>query len=425
MFGKIQASPSSILVIGGGISGITAAVEAAEVGYKVYLIEKNPYLGGKVAQMHQYFPKLCSPYCGLEINFRRIKTNSNIEVFTLAEVESISGKEVDYTVTIKLNPRFVNDNCTACGQCVNACPSFRPDEYNYGLNKTKAIYLPNVMAFPTKYVIDRAACSSVECSQCASACVYNAIDLNMPSLKLIINVGAIILATGWQPYDATKLADLGFGKYQNVITNVMMERLAAADGPTQGKIVRPSDGKEVNRVAFVQCAGSRDKNYLPYCSGVCCSASLKQVTYIQEKNPEAQAFIFYIDIRLLGTMEDFYNRVQSRPNLYLIKGKVSKVQEEPTTKDLIISAEDISLGRVTREKVDMVVLATGIVPNDKRFIAPDKIAYDDYGFFVSGAPGIYAAGCAKRPADVSTSVREATGAALKAIQSIAGKNIHG
>ncbi|GAI38347.1 unnamed protein product, partial [marine sediment metagenome] len=177
--GETITSPKGILVIGGGISGITAAVEAAEVGYEVFLIEKSPYLGGRVAQMNQYFPKLCPPYCGLEINFRRIKTNPYIKIFTLSEVENISGKEGDYEVTIKLAPRLVNNNCTACGKCVEVCPVERANDFNFGLDKTKAIYLPHLMAFPMKYVIDRDSCLGKDCAECAAACPYSAIDLEM------------------------------------------------------------------------------------------------------------------------------------------------------------------------------------------------------------------------------------------------------
>ncbi|MFC1953209.1 FAD-dependent oxidoreductase [Chloroflexota bacterium] len=413
-----QTDLKAILVIGGGISGITAAVEAAEVGYDVYLVERNPYLGGRVARMNQYFPKLCSPYCGLEINFRRIKNNPKIKVFTLAEVENITGKEGNYDITIKQTPGLVNGNCTACGKCVEVCPVERSNDFNLGLDNTKAVYLPHSLAYPMKYTIDTKVCQGAECSKCVSACQYDAIDLGMQTQKLEINVGSVIFSTGWGPYDATKLDNLGYGQYSNVITNVMMERLASLNGPTQGKIVRPSDGKEVNTIAFVQCAGSRDENHLPYCSSVCCLGSLKHVTYIKEQNPDAKVTVFYIDIRAPGTLEDFYNKVQVYENLSLIKGKVAKIEEDPQTKELTVEADDTVSGTKTREKVEMVVLATGIVPNGLEAKMPDGITFDNYGFIASEIPGIYAAGCSKRPADVADSVRDATGTALKAIQSI-------
>jgi len=413
-----KADLKAILVIGGGISGITAAVEAAEVGYEVFLIEKGPFLGGRVARVNQYFPKLCSPYCGLEINFRRIKSNSRIKVLTLAEVENISGKEGNYDVTVKLTPGLVNANCTACGKCAEVCPVERPNDFNLGLDKTKAVYLPHSLAFPLKYVIDTKVCLGSECSKCVSTCQYDAIDLGMQTQKLDLNIGSVIVTTGWEPYDATKLDNLGFGKYANVITNVMMERLAAPNGPTNGKIVRPSDGKEVKTIAFVQCAGSRDENYLPYCSSVCCLASLKHVTYVKEQNPDTKVFIFYIDIRTPGILEDFYNKVQVYEDLSMVKGKVAKIEEDTQTKELTVEADDTSSGIKAREKVEMVVLATGIVPSTFETKIPIGINYDNYGFITSEMPGIYAAGCSKRPADVADSVRDATGTVLKAIQSI-------
>jgi quinone-modifying oxidoreductase subunit QmoA len=413
-----QSPPDSILVIGGGISGLTAAIEAAEVGYNVILVEKDPYLGGRVAKNNQYFPKLCAPTCGLEINFKRIKTNPKIKVYTGAQVEGISGKEGAYNVTLKLAPRGVNDNCTACGRCAEVCPVDRPNDFNYGMDKTKAIYLPHVMAFPTRYVIDPKTCPGASCAKCIPACAYNAIELDQTEKKLDVRAGAIIVATGWEPYDAARLDTLGYGKYANVITNVMMERLAATDGPTQGKIVRPSDGKEVKHIAFVQCAGSRDDNHLPYCSGVCCLGSLKQVTYVKEKSPDAKVTIFYIDIRTPGTFEDFYNRVKGYQDLSLVKGKVAKIEEDPQTRDLTVTADDTATGQKARETVEMVVLATGIVPSTAGAKIPAGVTYDDYGFVAAGPPGIYAAGCCKRPADVGASVRDATGAALKAIQSV-------
>lgn len=408
----------SILVVGGGISGLTTAVEAAEVGYDVYIVEKNPYLGGRVARMHQYFPKLCPPSCGLEINFRRIKESPRIRFFTMAEVEQISGKEGDLDVTIKLNPRYVNEKCTCCGDCAEACTTEIPNEFNYDMDKIKAAYLPHEFAFPMRYVISPQIVGTDEGKKCAEACKYNAVDLDMQPKSFNLKVGSIVWATGWQPYDAAKIDYYRFGEYPNVITNVMMERLASPNGPTKGKILRPSDGKEVESVAFVQCAGSRDETHLWYCSGICCLASLKQATYVREKNPNSKVYIFYIDIRAYGTrFEDFYNKVRSDENISLIKGKVATILENPETKAITVGAEDQSEGEELRVDVDLVVLATGMVPNTLESKVPADVSYDDYGFVVSDAPGIYTAGCVRKPVDVVTSVQDGTAAALKAIQS--------
>lgn len=411
----------SILVVGGGISGLTAAVEVAEVGYEVFLVEKNPYLGGRVAQMHQYFPKLCPPSCGLEINFRRIKSNLRIHFFTRAEVTAVTGQEGDFEVRVKVHPRYVGENCTACGRCVEVCPVERANTFNYNQDKTKAIYLPHIFAFPMQYVIDTQVCPGAACNKCTEVCPVQAIDLQMQPKEIILQVASVIWATGWDPYDASSIGYLGFGQYQNVITNVMLERLAASSGPTQGKILRPSDGRPVERVAFIQCAGSRDENYLPYCSGVCCLASLKQATYIMERYPAAQIYIYFIDIRALGRFEDFYNKVKNNANMHLIKGKAGDIIEDPATGDLLIVVEDQTAQQVMKEKFDLVVLATGMVPATKEARAPVGLVYDAYGFAVDGDPGICPAGCVSRPMDVASCVQDATAAALKAIQSAVGR----
>ncbi len=395
-----------ILVIGGGISGLTAAIEAAEAGYNVYLVEKRPFLGGRVSQLWRYFPKLCPPYCGLEILFKRLKNLPNLKYFVNAEVESISGSAGNFDVTVRINPRYVTDACTACGECVNVCPSERPDEFNYGLSTTKAIYLPHEMAFPFKYVIDREYCQE-GCNACVNACKYNAIDLNEQPKTMNLKVGAIIVATGWKPYDKSKLTNL-LPDHPNVITNVQFERLASISGPTKGKILRPSDGKEVESVAFVQCAGSRDENHLPYCSAICCLATLKQATYIKEQNPDAKVFMFYIDIRAYGRFEDFFTKVKDM-SIEFVKGKVAKITEAEDG-DLIVEAEDTETGVKRKEKVNLVVLATGMQPSDVPCLEKDE-----YGFVIE-KDGIFTAGCAKKPADVASSVEDATGAALKAIQ---------
>lgn len=410
----------TILVIGGGISGMTAAIEASEAGCEVILVEKNPYLGGRVVRMHQYFPKLCPPTCGLEINLRKIRTSPQIRCLTMAEVEEISGGPGSYRATIRQHARGVNSKCTACGACVEACPVERPDEFNYGMSSTKAIYLPFDMAYPMQFAIDFDVCPGSECGKCLPACPYEAIDLGMEADTIEVEAQAVIWATGWEPYDATKIEGLGFGAFQNVITNVMMERLASPGGPTEGKIQRPSDGGEVESIAFVQCAGSRDENYLEHCSGVCCMGSMKQSRYVREQYPDADIYVFYIDIRTPGRLENFFQQVEKDEKVQLIKGKVAKISEDAATGDLVVEAEDTLSGERISQQVGLVVLATGIVPMDAgvRLEADGELQRDGQGFLTNDQPlaGLLAAGCAKRPVEVAASVRDATGAALKALQ---------
>ncbi len=414
----------SILVVGGGISGLTTTLEAAEVGYEVFLVEKNPYLGGRVAQLNQYFPKLCPPTCGLEINFRRIKDNPNIKVFTLAEIEKVDGVPGNYEVTVKLNPRYVNENCTCCGECAAVCETEIADEFNLGMDHHKGAYLPFEMAFPARYVLSPQIIGTPDAKRCKEACNYDAIDLDMKPKSLTLNVGAIVWATGWEPYDAGKIDNLGFGRYPNIITNMMMERLAAPNGPTKGRILRPSDDKVPQSVAFVQCAGSRDENHLPYCSYICCMASLKQATYIRERNPEAQIYIFYIDLRAPGyRYERFYEKIKEDEKVHFIKGKVAEVDEDPATQNVTVVAENAVTGEKIKQTVELVVLATGMQPTAAQEKLPADLQYTEDGFIINDFTqgGMFASGCANKPADVVSSNQNATGMALKAIQTLVKK----
>ncbi|MDZ7699751.1 MAG: CoB--CoM heterodisulfide reductase iron-sulfur subunit A family protein [Deltaproteobacteria bacterium] len=417
----VETTNQSILVVGGGMSGITAALEAAEAGYDVVLIEKNPYLGGRVTQLYQYFPKLCPPNCGLEINFRRMRQNPKIRFFTMAEVAGISGQEGDYDVTIKLSPRYVNEKCTCCGKCAEVCEVEIDNPFNYGMDKIKAAYLPHEFAFPMRYVLDPSIAGTDEGKKCFEACEYGAIDLNMEASTFDLKAGAIVWAAGWNPFEAEKVDYYGFGEYPNVITNVMLERMASPSGPTGGKILRPSDQKEAKNIAFIQCAGSRDENYLPYCSGICCLASLKQTTYVREQQPDCDVTIFFIDIRALDRLEDFYTKVQEDEKVTFIKSKIANITEDEETGSLLLEGENTRTGEQILMNFDLVVLATGMVPNQIDIETPPDVTNDEYGFLTNDPekPGVYGAGCSRRPTDVASSVQDATAAALKAIQSIA------
>ncbi|MEJ2367026.1 MAG: CoB--CoM heterodisulfide reductase iron-sulfur subunit A family protein [Acidobacteriota bacterium] len=413
-----------LLVIGGGIAGMTAAIEAAEAGCRVVLVEKSPSLGGRVAAVNQYFPKLCPPACGLEINYKRIKNNPAIQVLTMAEVENVTGEPGDYTVSVRIAPRYVTEACTLCGDCTDACKVEIPDPFNFGLSKTKAAGMVHKGAFPAQYVIHREACPD-NCRSCEAACQYGAVHLAQQVERRTFHVAAVVAATGWAPYDAAKLDNLGYGKTPDVVTNVIMERLASPDGPTGGKILRPSDGKAPSRVAFVQCAGSRDENHLPYCSAVCCPASLKQATYVREQHPDAEVTIFYIDIRTLGRLEDFYSKVAKDEKIRLVKGKVAKVSGDAGTGGVTVEVEDVMGGRKLTETFDLVVLATGIVPQTDGL--PEGFVLDEFNFIAqpAGRTGLYAAGCARRPEEVSATVQDGTGSALRAFQCVVRSAHHG
>ena len=417
---KSAPAGGSIMVVGGGISGLTAALEAAEVGYEVLLVEKEPSLGGRVSQLKKYFPKLCPPTCGLEINYQRIKNNPKIKVITMAEVEKVEGSAGDYTVKVKISPRYVTENCTACGECEKVCESEISNEFNLGMDRRKAAYLPHNMAFPMRYVM-APSMSADDRERVKEACKYDAIDFDMQERSLDFKVGAIVWATGWKPYDAARIDNLGFGRYQNIITNMMLERLSSLNGPTQGKILRPSDDKAPETIAFAQCAGSRDENHLPYCSYICCMATLKHATYIREQYPEAKIYIYYIDIRTPGRKyETFYKNLKEDENIFFIKGKVAEVSEDETTGNINLVAEDTLSGDKATRNVDMLVLATGMQPNTAMDKPDADLKFNPDGFIINDFKkgGMFAAGCANKPADVVTSNQNATGMALKAIQTL-------
>ena len=413
------ATSQTILVVGGGIGGMTAALEAAECGKQVILVEKNPTLGGRTALLYRYFPKMCHPTCGLEINLRRVKSNRKLRVMTQAEVTAVSGRAGDYTVTLKISPRYVNEKCTACGDCGKAVAGEIANPYDYGLSKTKLAYLPHAMAYPQRYVLDAAIIGTADAEKAKAACKYGAIDLDMKEETVELKVGSVIWATGWKPYDAAKIQPYGYDRYANVITSVEFERLADPHGPTGGKLLRPSDGKAAKNIAFIQCAGSRDENHLRHCSRICCMASLKQTQYVREAyGEEGKSTIYYIDIRAIDRFEDFYKKVQQDPTVRFVKSKVARVtQAKGGSGNLVLGGVDTEGYHRYAAEHDLVVLAIGMEPESNGIKLPDDIIVDSSGFIEGSKDGgQFAAGAAASPTDVNRSVQSATAAALRAIQ---------
>jgi quinone-modifying oxidoreductase subunit QmoA len=416
---EVIATNQTILVVGGGISGMTAALEAAECGKQVILVEKNPSIGGRVSQLYKYFPKLCHPKCGLEINLRRIKANRNLRVMAMTEVTAVDGEAGNYSVTLQTRPRYINENCTACGACGEAVEAEFDDEYNYGLGKRKGAYLPFNQAYPERYVLDPAIIGTADADKAKAACKYDAIDLAMGDSETTITVGAIIWATGWKPYDAGKIQPYGYDRYKNVITSVEFERMLDPHGPTGGKILRPGDGKEAKNVAFIQCAGSRDLNHLKHCSRICCMASLKQTTYLRERyGDDAKGTVYYIDIRAIDRIDDFYQNVKNDSNISFIKSKVASITEDKASGNPVLHGVDTEGYHRYSNPHELVVLAIGMEPSVPADGFPVKVVLNEEGFVeldeANGA--FFAAGCSADALDVNRAVQSATASALRAIQ---------
>ncbi|MBQ9407384.1 MAG: CoB--CoM heterodisulfide reductase iron-sulfur subunit A family protein [Desulfovibrio sp.] len=409
---------NAILVVGGGFAGLTAAIEAAELGHDVFIVEKSPWLGGRVAQLNKYFPKLCPPSCGLEIQFQRIRKNPHIKFFTQAEVVGFSGVKGDYNIRVRIQPRHTPAHNVEFSLLASSLQGEVASEFDFGLSSRKALYKAMPFAYPNRYVLDTAALSKSDAARIAGDKFLN---VDEQPREVEFNVGAVVIATGWKPYDVTRLTNLGAGNVKNCVSNMQLERLASPFGPTGGRIVRPTDGRVPNHVAFVQCAGSRDQNHLNYCSYICCMATLKQCLYMAEQNSQTQITVYYIDLRAPGRYVKVLEKVQALPNVHFVKGKVADAAQAPGDKVHIV-AEDAVRGEKMTLDYDLVVLATGMQPT----LAVDKTALplplDEDGFIVGGEEaGIFAAGCARMPLDVMRSAQSGTAAALKAVQTVKGR----
>ncbi|MBQ1330071.1 MAG: CoB--CoM heterodisulfide reductase iron-sulfur subunit A family protein [Desulfovibrio sp.] len=409
---------NAILVVGGGFSGLTAAIEAAELGHDVYIVEKTPFLGGRVAQLNKYFPKLCPPSCGLEIQFQRIRNNPRIKFFTLAQVTALSGTKGDYAVQVTVQPRYTAPHNADLGLFASALEGETANEFDFGLSKRKALYKSMPFAFPARYVLDPKSLTPADAAKLAG-CKF--VNVNEEPKTIELSVGAIVVATGWKPYDVTRLANLGAGQLKNVVSNMQFERIASPFGPTGGKIVRPSDGVAPKKVCFVQCAGSRDQNHLNYCSYICCMASIKQSLYLAEQLPDAHADVYYIDLRTPGRYVNVLDRCKATGKVSFVKGKVANLEQAEGDK-VTVQVEDAIRGEKLTLTYDLGVLATGMQPTLSEDKLPLPLPLDDDGFVTGGEEaGIFAAGCAVMPLDVTRSAQTGTAAALKAVQAVKGR----
>ncbi|MDD1732767.1 MAG: hydrogenase iron-sulfur subunit [Methanothrix sp.] len=417
-----------VLVIGGGVAGIAAALDLADAGLHVYLVERRPTIGGYMALLTDVFPTNDCSICVLGPKMSEVYNHPDITLYTYSEVLGVEGSVGNFTVSAVRRARYVDEKlCKGCiNECASACPVEVPSEYDFGIGKRKAIYVPYPQAVPLAACIDPQAC--IGCARCTEACPADAVRLEQEPQDIKLNVGAIIVATGWQPFDATRKEEYGFGRYRDVITTLQMERMLNASGPTKGDVVAPSTGKIAGSIAFLQCVGSRDQTVgNPYCSRICCMASLKNAQLVKEKYPDTDVTIYYIDIRACGEgYEEFYIRAQ-KLGINFVRSRVSGIQEGEDGR-LSLLFEDTLAGEIKRAKHDLAVLSVGLEPDSNAEVLgnllglsrrPDRffeIAHPKMRPVEAHIDGVFIAGCASGPKEIPISIAQGSAAAAKAVK---------
>jgi heterodisulfide reductase subunit A len=419
----------AVMVVGGGIAGVQTALDLAESGIKVFLVERKSAIGGIMAQLDKTFPTNDCSMCILSPKLVELSKNPMITLMTLSEIVGVEGHAPNFEVTVKRYPRYVReDRCVGCGKCADSCPAKVQNEFECGLNARKAIYVPYPQAVPMKYSIDATHClflTKNRCGNCKKVCPAEAVDFDMKETVEKVNVGAIVLAPGYEVFDAKIKKEYGYGHHKNVVTSLEFERMLSSSGPFQGHPVRPSDHQAPKRIAFLQCVGSRDVTVgNNYCSSVCCMASLKEAIIAQEHDKSLKTTIFFMDIRAFGKeFEDYRARAEIEHGITMFRNvRVASISEDPDTNNLnvhYISPTDVESG-----DFDMVVLGIGFEPPSTAMDLANNlgIKLNKYGFaetntydpLETNVPGIYVIGAFSAPKDIPQSVAEGSGAAAKA-----------
>ncbi len=424
--------PKGALVLGGGISGIQSALDLADAGFMTYVIERSPSIGGRMAQLDKTFPTNDCAMCILSPKLVAAARHPNIKLFTNSELTEVRGEAGKFRVKITKHPRYLDENkCVGCGECAAKCPVKVPNEFDLGLSLRKAIFIPFPQAVPMLYSIDQQNClylTKGKCGVCKKICKAEAIDYEQKPIQISLDIGAIIVSTGYEQFDPSNLLELGYKDNKNVITGLEFERLLNASGPTNGKIIRPSDGKPPKRIVFIQCVGSRDiKHAEEYCSRICCMYAIKEALIAKEHQPDLKELtILNMEIRAYGKgFEEYYQRAVN-DGIKFIKGRASQIFEDRLTGELVIQTEDVNVGELKELRADLVVLSSAIVPNssNKDLAKILDIDADDHGFFKerslpetaseSMRAGIFLSGCSQGPKDIPDSVAQGSAAAVLA-----------
>jgi len=420
---KISTTPAA-LVVGGGIAGLRAASDLAAIGVKTYLVEKEPTIGGHMTQLNKTFPTQECPQCSISPLTNGVANNKNIILFTNAQVKTVEGSIGNFKIEVELTPRYVKDNCTSCGDCSKSCPVEVPSEWDSGMSMRKAIYKPFAQAIPATYVRDKKAC--IECMTCVNICPAKAVDFSQKRETRTFEVGTIIVAAGYDEYDPSEISAYHYHQagYEDVITQLQLERMLVAGSITNSQLLRPSDGKIPKRVTMIQCVGSRnDQVGNKYCTGVCCMFAIKNATILKDSYPSMDVAICYIDIRTPGlNSEEFYKKAQEK-GVKFIRGRPGEIQRDPITGNLQVIVEDTLSMTPLKLKSDLVVLSAAMVPPKTigNLGSALHVLRDKTGFLKefhikmnpvkSSKDGIFLAGAIQGPKDIPQSVAQAGAAA--------------
>jgi heterodisulfide reductase subunit A len=413
----------SVAVIGAGIAGMQASLDLAAAGFKVYLIEKEQSIGGNMVKLDKTFPTGDCAMCTISPKMVAVERNPDIVKLTMCEVSRVEGEAGNFTLTVRKKPRYViEEKCNGCGECAEVCPVYAPSGFDSGVKARKAIDIPFPQAVPLIYALDRRFC--IHCGLCKAVCGAMAIDYDQGEEELKLEVGAIVVSTGYELYNPGALEEYGYGRIKNVISNLQFERVLSPSGPTAGHVIRPSDGRPVKKIAFLQCVGSRDVRHNPYCSRICCMASTKEAIVAKEHDPEIDATVLYMDLRSFGkAFQEYVNKAKSMGVSY-IRGRVAHIMENPASGNPVIFYENTEKGKPETMEADLVVLASALKPSSTAsgLATTLGIEVDEHGFyktdpaspFETQKPGVYVTGTCREPKDIPDSVAEASGAAAKA-----------